>query len=143
MPETLVSIAVILLITGMGWYAFFSFRESYQLNQSIESVLGLLRDARTRTLSSDSGAEYGVRFTETRVTLFKGSFWATENEISDFVLPPVIRISAVNLNGGGSDAVFERLTGKTASGTIEFESRRESSKRGAIQIFASGLVEIQ
>jgi prepilin-type N-terminal cleavage/methylation domain-containing protein len=141
--EILVSISVVVILAAIMWMGLSSFRESYELDQSADAILALLKDARTRTLASDGATQYGVHFEETKVVLFSGASYNPAGAIDTFQLPSSIRISSVNLAGGGRDTVFARLSGATTqSGTIVLESLRRGFIKN-IEILNSGLAEAQ
>ena len=125
------------------WQGLSVFKETQELNQSIEEALGFLKEARVKTLASEEAQQYGVHFEEGRFILFGGASYNPASTTSSFFMPSSIRISNINLAGGGSDVVFERLTGKTTQpGVITFESRRSQRQRN-IEILDSGLASPQ
>ena len=140
--EILISIAVISVISVLVVSGFSSFRESAQLNEAQSQILGVLRDARNRTLSSEKNTQYGVHFETSQIVLFSGSsysFGLTSNE--PHLFPPITRISSISL-GGPVDIVFARLSGSvSASGTITIESISNTSKTKTITIISSGIAE--
>ncbi|MDO8500146.1 MAG: prepilin-type N-terminal cleavage/methylation domain-containing protein [bacterium] len=141
--EMLVSIAVIVMLSTIIWRGLSSFSEAYGLNHGISATLGLIKDARTRTLASEGARQYGVHFEETQAVLFWGASFNPANVLVTLIMPVLVRISSVDLAGGGQDIVFGRLTGATAQpGTIEFETKRSETHK-TIQVLSSGLFEAQ
>ncbi|MEK7559965.1 MAG: prepilin-type N-terminal cleavage/methylation domain-containing protein [Patescibacteria group bacterium] len=140
--EILVGIAITVVLTLVVWSGFSSFRDSSHVSETHSAVLGMLRDARSRTLSSEKNTEYGVHFETNRIVLFLGSSYnpgSSSNEIYDF--PPLARISSINL-GGALDVVFSRLAGAaSANGTVIIESTANNAKNKTIIILSSGSVE--
>lgn len=140
--ELLISVAVIGIVSVLATSGFSSFRESVQLNEVQSQILGILRDARNRTLSSEKNTQYGVHFESTKVVLFSGSYYnpsASSNEIH--TLPALVRISSINF-GGDVDVVFARLTGAASVfGTTTIEIINNSAKARTITIISSGIAE--
>ena len=109
-----------------------------------ENVMTMLDEARKSTLSSFKSSQYGVYFTATSTTLFSGTTYtpgAPDNDI--YVLDSGVEITGINLNGGGDELVFKRISGETEEyGTIEVSSLRGSTSPRIITIYETGLVEI-
>ena len=76
------------------------------------------------TLSSKDFSQYGVHFEEQKVVLFKGAIFTEPNSNNKEVkISSPVEIYNISLNGGGSNVVFQKLTGKTNEyGTISFQS---------------------
>lgn len=140
--ELLVSVAIIGVVAVLLISGFNSFRESTQLNEAHSNILGILRDARSRTLSGEKNTHYSVHFEENQVVLFSGSLYVSgfsSNEV--YSLPSLTRISSISL-GGPTEVIFARLTGSaSASGTITIQSTSNSSKTKTIIITSSGSIE--
>lgn len=140
--EFLVSIAIIGVVAVLSASGFNSFRESAQLNEAHTAILSILRDARSRTLSSQKNTQYGVHFETSQIVLFSGSSYnagSASNEL--FVFSSSVRISSISL-GGSTDIVFARLTGSASvSGTITIESIFNQSKIKIITISSTGNIE--
>lgn len=140
--EILISIAVISVVSVLVVSGFSSFRESAQLNEAQSQILGNLRDARNRTLSSQKNTQYGVHFEASRIVLFSGSSYSAGSSLNEpHLFPPITRISSISF-GGPIDIVFARLTGAaSASGTVTIESISNTSKTKIITILSSGIAE--
>lgn len=140
--ELLISIAVIAVVAVLVVSGFSSFRESAQLSEAQSGILGVLRDARSKTLSSEKNTQYGVHFETSRAVLFSGSSYNAGSASNEpYILPPNTRISLINL-GGPIDVVFARLSGSASvSGIITIESISNTSKTKTIAILSSGAVE--
>ncbi len=121
---TLVEVSVVLALVFLLGVAVFSslteFRKRGELDAAVVQVLSILRLAQARTLASESDAQYGVHFETDRITLFQGTSYiagAPANEVS--LMPRSVLIGSISFAGGGTDVLFDRLTGHTASiGTV-------------------------
>lgn len=140
--ELLISIAILAVVAILVTSGFNSFRESTQLNEAHSAILGMLKDARSRTLSSEKNTQYGVHFETSQVVIFSGSSYSSGFSSNEpYTLPSLARISSINF-GGSADIVFARLTGSaSANGTITIESFSNPSKTKTITIISSGVVE--
>ena len=143
MLEMLISFFVIAIVATILFSAFGVFRESNDLQSARETIIGLLRDARSRAIGSQDKKTYGVHFETAKAVLFKGAVYSASDPANEpYFLPVSVEISARSLTGGAVDTIFSILGGTTtASGTITLSSKRDSSKTRAITIFSTGVVE--
>lgn len=143
--EILVSIAILAIVAGLLGSALFSFRESNRLVEAHESALGILRDARARTLAAQDRYVYGVHFEDTTVTLFRGSSYNPADSTNEvYTLPGSMRLRSGTITMPGN-VVFQVLSGalspSTPSGTVIVESRTDASKTKTITIFSNGNIQ--
>lgn len=141
--ELLIVIAVMILVSFLISGVFSSFRATNVLIEADSGVIGLLRDARSRTLAGELNSNFGVHFENTKAVLFKGDIYnasAPENE--PYILPGMIEINNINLTGGATEVIFTRLFGTTtASGTVSLRSRSNTSKTRTVSIFSTGGIQ--
>ena len=140
--ETIITLAIITLAAAILMSAFGSFRAASDLTETHSNIIGIIKDARARTLASNSNSNYGVHFATDRSVLFKGNSYSSSDPNNDvYLLPASTEISAINLTGGAVDTVFTRLNGTTTtSGTISIRSKRNSSTR-IITLEPTGVVK--
>jgi type II secretory pathway pseudopilin PulG len=138
--EILVSISLLLLIATLTLTVMSSFGESSTLTEANSGVIGLLRDARARTMASQTSSNYGVHFENTQAVLFVGDSYDQASATNEeYLLPSRIEISDINLTGGSTNVVFTRLNGTTtASGTISLRARNNTAKTQTISIYSTG-----
>jgi type IV fimbrial biogenesis protein FimU len=138
--ETVVVVGILLIIITLALDGMRSFRESSSLDQATDESLGLLREAREKTLAAEGGSAWGVHFTVGSVTLFRGGIYDTNDPSNNTVfVPSAVAASSINLTTTTASVVFDRLTGASpVTGTITFTGLR-SGKTKRIQIFSSGL----
>ncbi|MEK9148352.1 MAG: prepilin-type N-terminal cleavage/methylation domain-containing protein [Patescibacteria group bacterium] len=137
--EIIVAIAVIALLAMVISSGIAAFRESAAIDQALDEAFELLREARSKTLGSESASSFGVHFTSSSVTLFK-SWTYTAGDPANLVitLPAIVEINAIVLSTTTANVVFERLSGAAAAtGTIRFIGKR-SAKTKQIEILSSG-----
>lgn len=136
-----IAISAILMVGGMSAYSHFTKKKSLEL--TTQTIASYLKDARSFTVASKGDTTYGVHFETNRIVLFSGATFsdvATDNR--EHTLPGNIEISTINLNGGGSDVVFQRLTGATSQyGTTTLSLLADITDTKDIVIEATGIIE--
>ncbi len=142
--ELIITIGILTIISVATLSGLMSFRAESALRKAVDNAENVLKDARSKTLSSINGYSYGVYFTASTTTLFRGLSYApaatTTNEI--LYLPQEVEISNVTLSA--SSTAFRRLTGEaTATGTVTFRLKRSPTKTKTITIYGSGLYATQ
>lgn len=141
--ELVLSFAIIAIIATILFAAFAVFRQSNDLQSTQETIIGILRDARSRAVGSQDKKTYGVHFEAAKTILFKGfAYSALDPANETHLLPESLEISAISLTGGASDTVFSIMIGTTtATGTVTISSKRDPSKTSTITIFSTGNVQ--
>lgn len=140
--ELLISLSVMAIVIVIVMTAFISFRKSHALVSDTDTVIEVLRQARNQTLSSKNSSVYGVHFAASKITLFAGGTYSSGSGTNqDFFLNATDTILTISLAGGGSDVVFQRLSGETAqNGTITISSPSTSQSK-VVTIYKTGVVE--
>lgn len=140
--ELIVVVAVMALISVIIMSGFVSFRKNQALVMDTDTVVEVLRQARNQTLSSKDSSVYGVHFASTKITLFTGSTYSSgSGSNQDFILSSTDTILTINLAGGGSDVVFQRLSGETAQNGTVVVSSSGINQNKTVTIYKTGLVE--
>lgn len=139
--EVLIVLGILAVIATFLVGALVEFRTTSAVVEAKSEIIGILRDARVRTLASRNNTNYGVHFEETKVVLFDSDTYnplAPNNETYQLYSS---RIAAIAL-GGPLDVVFERLSGiASANGTIVLTATNNSSKTETITILATGVIQ--
>lgn len=142
--EILIATAIIVLIAGLALAGLKTYKTSSELVGAAEDGISYLEDARAKTLASRNASQYGVHFEENRIVFFKGTIFVaadSNNIIQTF--PASIEISSISLNSGGSEVIFERLTGATNNyGAITVRLKNDLQKTRIITIEQSGAVHL-
>ncbi len=125
-------------------FSFSPLRNNQELTNTVQETINLLNSARSKTLSSEGSSQYGVHFESSRIILFKGASFSESSPDNNVVaLSSLVEISVINLNGGGNNLVFQRLTGKTNNyGTITLRIKSDVSKTKIIDIKNIGIVNV-
>ncbi|TSC75842.1 MAG: Uncharacterized protein G01um101430_12 [Parcubacteria group bacterium Gr01-1014_30] len=148
LTELLVVIGVLLILTGISASAILVLQRESDLNRSADEVINALRLAQNRTLASEGADQWGVYFDNTGIThqytLFKGSDYVSRDTSFDTTnkLASSVEIFDINL-GGGSEIVFERITGLASQfGSISLRLKSDTSRVREIFIQESGRVTL-
>lgn len=138
--ELVVVFGAIAILATITFSALAPLRDATTLNSVAEQGISLLNEARSKTLSSLAGSQYGVHFETTKMVLFRGTAYNSfDPENSVVTIPVAVTISSVALNGGGVDVLFKRLTGSTDThGSITFRLTNNPAKTRIINITAAG-----
>lgn len=141
-----IGIIIILAILAFPAYRFFQ-RESDLTNSSVE-IANTIRLAQNKTLVSEGASQYGVYFDQTtaqhQYILFKGVSYGGRDASFDEIhkLSSFVEISEINLAGGVSEVVFNRVSGETSQfGNISLRLKIDPAKIETIYIENSGLVD--
>lgn len=146
LPELLVIVAILIILTALTVPFFRYFGEELDLNNSAEGIINSLRLAQNKTLASEGFSQWGVYFTTTTVPhqyiLFKGPSFALRDALFDEYqnLPNSVEISEIQLDGT-NEVVFNRINGTAnQSGSITLRLKNDFSKTKTIFIESSGQV---
>ena len=144
LSEVLVVLGMLSVISVVVFSIFITFRKSQSLDLDVETIVETLNQARSQTLSSYNGSVYGVHFIYPKIILFTGNTYSANDSLNKEILLNASNVTlTTSLVGGGSDVIFNRLTGSTAqSGTIVL-SAPSISKTKTINIYSTGLIETQ
>lgn len=141
--EILMVITILGIISSIVILNLSQFRNEQLLKNTTLDVVSLLSKARQNTLSSVNSTNYGVHFDSNKAVLFTGSVYSSNNATNEPIVfsSKVIIPTPSGLNiGGGSDVIFERLTGETIGGTIKIQLTSDSTKQKIITIGKTGSV---
>ena len=140
--EVLISVVVLGFMSAIIITGLFSYRKHQAVDQTAHTVASYLEEARRKTLASENSARYGVHFDTYQVVLYKNTYSSTEPSNRIYTLHSYSQINSISLLGGGSEVLFERLTGETqATGTITVSLRSDTSKTKKITISQTGVIE--
>ncbi len=138
--ETLISISIIGVLTGLSFTAFATFARKEALDANAAALAAGLRDARARTIASVGGMQHGIQIETGRFIIFQGSSYsstATSNVSFDWS-------SSVKATSSLSSIVFEKVTGNSsASGTIDLYLVPTPTVKRSVIIQNGGLVNVQ
>jgi Tfp pilus assembly protein FimT len=142
LAEILIALGILALITSLLLSTFVSFRKEQALDKDTELIVEILEQARSETLSSKNASQYGVHFASGQITIFTGGVYSPSDSTNqDFILNATDTIITITLTGGGSDVVFNRLTGESNQyGTVVVSSPTTGRIR-TVTIYKTGVIE--
>ena len=139
--EIIMVLAVVVILIAIITPSLTSFRKNQSIQNTTNSIVSLVQEARTKTLASYNNTFYSVYFNSDNAVLFTGGTYSP-TEITNKVVTyesPVVLQSGTSLNGGGSKISFDRLKGTTSQyGTIVVGISGGASK--TITVSSSGII---
>lgn len=141
--EYVVSIAILTMVSAIVAQIFIRYGREQALVTETDKVATLLTDARAKTLYSQNESQYGIHFATTTVTEFTGSSYSPSSPSNAvYILNKAVEVATTSLSSGGSDVVFDQLTGDAeATGTIYVMLLSDMSSTHVIQILGTGVSE--
>ena len=124
----------------------FNYRSYQDLDLSVQEIAAVLRSAQSRSISQESGGNFGVHFEnsssgENFYDLFQGNDYASGNRIMRTVLKKEIQFIDP-VFGGNKDIIFSPITGLPASSsTVIIAFKRDNSISKTIIINSNGQVQ--
>ena len=141
--EIVVVIAIVAIVATLIFGAFSRYRNSQAVDVNSRKVLTALEEARSNTLDSLEGSQYGVRFHSDKAEVFKGGTYSSANVVREYELDDPVVVEEISI-GGGSDVIFERLSGKAVnSGFLRLGLPGSDSTDVRIIIEATGLSYVE
>ncbi len=142
--EVLTVLAITAILSAIVALSFSNFRKGQGLPNAVDEVMSLLNEAHSRTLSGENALQYGVHLQSDKAVLFVGTSYsssASTNRPVSFISG--ITIASISLNGGGSDVVFNKLTGETSQyGTFIVKDSSTTVGQKTVTIVKTGLVSV-
>ena len=121
--EILISIAILAIIATLSFNSLVNYSRKENLDKSTLKIESLLEDARS--------FGYGVNFSANEIT-----------ENSEVYTLPNSVIVITDINGGGNDIIFDKITGTTEQyGTITISLSTNENLKKEIVIYKTGLIE--
>ncbi|MBI1888860.1 MAG: prepilin-type N-terminal cleavage/methylation domain-containing protein, partial [Candidatus Spechtbacteria bacterium] len=143
--EFLVVLGISAILVGISGGVYFTFLKRSSIETEARKIASVLYLARNQTLASENEQSFGVRFISStgEYILFPGtSFNPSDQENKQFRLPSQIFIDSVQLQGGGDDVMFSRLSGATSQyGFVQLKDRKDTSLAQVLCIDSSGALE--
>jgi len=143
--ELVVVIGILVMLAAIAIPAFRFFQKESDLNNSADQIINALRLAQNKTLASEGDSQWGLYFSATtsphQYTLFQGANYASRQASLDEIhkLPKGVEIYEINLESGGFETVFERVSGITQQfGTIALRLKTDNAKTATVYIENSG-----
>lgn len=142
--ELTITVGILGLLLAVIMPSFLNFRRSSILNTEMQEVVTLINKARLSAMSSKGDMKYGVHFESGKIVLFPGAVYAggaSENE--EHILNSALMFSAITVNGGGADVIFEKITGATSQNATTTLLVTGSTASTTIVISPTGVTSMQ
>lgn len=141
--EFIITIVIVSILAGFAVISFASFRNNQALSNTVSDAVSIINEAKINTISSKDDSAYGVHFETNRAVLFKGVVFSEPNpDNRSLLFSPLIEISSFSLNGGGTDIIFKKLTGKTDQyGGIIFRVKSDPGNTKTVNITQGGSID--
>lgn len=138
--EILIVIATLSILASAVIINFHDFQLNADLNNEAEKILNIVKLAQNKTLASEEGSSYGIHLENNLYVLFKGQVYSNSSiDNLYYELLPSVEIYEINLNGGGQDIIFNRVTGETSqSGNFKLKLKSSDSRTETISVISSG-----
>ena len=141
--ELIVVVSIVTILAALSWTTFTQFTNFHAVDKEVGVAVSTLAYTRSQSMSAKNDSMYGIHFASTSTTIFKGATYsaADANNVTRVFSNGII-ISAITLTNGATDVTFDKLSGAaSASGTVEFSSSRDQTKKQIIKIYGTGLVD--
>ncbi len=141
--EVLIAIAIVGVLSSLSVAYFNSFLARNELKNESLKIVDMLRRARGQAMAGQDDSQWGVHFETGKYVLFRGSSYSAGDSFNEEItLPAVLTISAITLNGSGSEVIFSKIRGETSQyGTTTISNDINESKN--IVINSVGNIEIR
>lgn len=139
--EIMTVLAIIAMISSVAIFAFRNMNENQVLDKSVLSILSIVNEARSSSLSSKDSSDHGVYVEENRLVSFIGSSYNQSdprNVIYD--LNSMVKISSVV----PVSIVFKRTSGKLSEDSqinLNISLKNNTNASSSLVIFATGIIQ--
>ena len=142
--EIIIAIAVFGIIALTSFVYYSSVKKNSLIKTAVSDIILTIELAQNKTLASLNLSSFGVKLDNGSYTLFEGSFYSsTSTDNTIYSLPAELEIVNISLSGGGSEIVFDRITGKTSNyGTFQVRVKDNPSQIRTIVVNSSGKVNV-
>ncbi|MDP2671167.1 MAG: type II secretion system protein [bacterium] len=142
--EILISATVIIILSLIALASYNTFARQINLDTTTQNVISTLRLAQTRTKASEADTRYGVHFETTKYVLFSGDTYTVGAVGNKEYLLSSVEIYQINLNGGGSEVIFDRIRGTTSNfGSVDLRLIDNPARSQQVLIGISGEVSLE
>ena len=139
--ETLVVIAIGILLISITFYSFSSLQNNTSLQKDVAQAKSILEEARYLSISEKNDHSYGVHLQSNGFVSFKGSVYNSADIQNNTQLFDEALIDNISLNGGGSEIIFNKITGTTNTfGTFRIKTLKDLNKNSTIRIAKTGII---
>ncbi len=144
--EILLVTAIVALLASGTVIWFFGYYRQAEIDSAAKDIIGILREAQARSMAGKDFKPWGVYFdsANNKAVLFRndGSGYGGATMKEENYLSAAAKISAITLDGGGSEIIFNKPNGDTAQfGTIRIEEASNSANFQDITVNQLGKID--
>lgn len=141
--EVIISIFVLIIIGGIGISAFYSAKDSKNLDVLTDGLDFTLEQAKADAIAGKNASDYGVQFDNGSFTYFMGSSYTPGAATNKVTALPGGWTLGTTTSSGKSYIVFSHLTGLAqATGTIKVSKSLNPALLHSITIGPSGDITV-
>lgn len=138
--ETIIVLALIIVIATFSIIGFRNFARFQQYNQAVNDTVVLLYQTRLSARSAEENSNHGVKFLISSTTRFIGDTYDAADPMNEVAVYNSVWFET-NLTGGVDEIVFNKLTGlPTATGTIVVHGKNYNAST-TIEVTNAGVVQ--
>ena len=143
LAETMMVVAIAVVVSAIVFFSFSAYGSTEAISKDQGRVVSVLEKARAMTLDSVNSSQYGVHFGTSTVTIFTGvTYNASDPSNIVTTLNSKVQVQNKVLNGGGSDIIFNRLSGETNQfGTTTLSLVSATTTTRSITVYGTGLIQ--
>lgn len=144
--EIMIVIAILALLSAGVTIWFFNYRLQAEMDSGVKTIINVLRDAQTRSISGKDSRLWGVYFDSAgnKVFLFRddGTGFAGSTVKEENNLSSALKINSGSVSGGCGEIIFNKPGGGTALDcTIKIEEAGNSGSFTNIIITKAGRID--
>ena len=121
--EILIVIGIATVLIGFGYLIGFDFYRSQILRSETQTVVSLLRVARSKAMANVNQAPHGFAFRNNTYVMFQGTSYASRDSAYD----EITGISPLITATGTQEVVFSQLSGNANAATVMLSTPAASS----------------
>jgi prepilin-type N-terminal cleavage/methylation domain-containing protein len=136
--EIIVALTIIGFMVSISLVSFSNFLRRENLYANSSALASALREARSRTLASIKGMQYGVKIDTDRFTVFSGSTFSSSTADNSYIFSNGVQAKTLI-----PILIFSRVTGNSsASGTIDLYLSSSPTTKKSVNVQGTGLVNL-
>lgn len=141
LAEILIVLAIIAIVSVIAVSAFRGMNESQILDKSRLSIMSIINETRSSSMSSKDSSDHGVYIAEDKITTFVGQTYnPSDARNREYYLNSRVRVSSPV----PTVVIFRRTSGVLSSGgqiVINISLRNNQNSSSSLTIFPTGLIQ--
>lgn len=143
MFELVISFAILSILLAVILPPLIDFRRASLLNTDTQSLVTLTNRARVLSIASKDDSQYGVHLEAGKIVLFKGITYSVNDPTNEtHTFGSGLTLSNIAINGGGSEVVFEKITGATTQNATTTLLVTDTTASSTVVVGKTGIVTV-